>query len=190
VSILTTPTTSHPRLTQRATPAPTSRVAVDLPTLRRVTARRLVSAAHDLATDRDRWSHLVAYSTDERLAVRLGATDTYEAWLLTWLPGQTTGLHDHGGSTGAFVVVEGTLEEATLAPPRRHQPAALVHRTLGAGRARSFGPHHVHEVACRGSVPAVSLHLYGPALASMRRYVLDEDGRAVIVARERAGVDW
>jgi hypothetical protein len=165
VSTLTTPTTSHPRPTARATPAPTSRAAVDLPTLRRVTPRRLVSAAHDLATDRDRWSHLVACSPDERLAVRLGAT-------------------------GAFVVVEGTLEDATLAPPRRHQPAALVHRTLAAGRARSFGPHHVHEVACRGSAPAVSLHLYGPALASMRRYVLDEDGRAAIVARERAGVDW
>lgn len=173
-----------------ATPRTTSDLNAELPAVRRVTARRLVSAAQQLAAHRAAWAPLLSWSPDERLAVRLGVTDTYEAWLLTWLPGQATGLHDHGGSTGAFVVVEGTLEEATLAPPRRHQPAALVHRTLGAGRARSFGPHHVHEVACRGSVPAVSLHLYGPALASMRRYVLDEDGRAVIVARERAGVDW
>ena len=161
-----------------------------MPVIRRVTARRLVSAAQQLAARRPLWAPLVSWSPEERLAVRVGSTATYEAWLLTWLPGQTTGLHDHGGSHGAFVVVEGTLEEATLAPPRHHQPAALVHRTLGTGRARSFGPHHVHEVANRGSVRAVSLHLYGPALASMRRYVLDDDGRAVIVARERAGVDW
>lgn len=173
-----------------AIPRTTSDVSAELPAVRRVTARRLVAAAQQLAAHRAAWAPLLSWSPDERLAVRLGATDTYEAWLLTWLPGQTTGLHDHGGSTGAFVVVEGTLEEATLAPPRRHQPAALVHRTLAAGRTRSFGPHHVHEVACSGSEPAVSLHLYGPALASMRRYVLDEDGRAVIVARERAGVDW
>ena len=65
-----------------------------------------------------------------------------------------------------------------------------LHRTLDTGRHRSFGPHHVHEVSCAGQVPAVSLHVYAPALASMRRFVLDDDGRAVIVARERAGVDW
>jgi predicted metal-dependent enzyme (double-stranded beta helix superfamily) len=162
----------------------------ELPAIRRVTARRLVAAAQQLAAHRSLWAPHVAWSADERPAVRLGSTATYEAWLLTWLPGQTTGLHDHGGSNGAFVVVEGAVEEATLAPPRGHQPAALVHRTLTTGRARSFGPHHVHEVSCAGSAPAVSIHLYGPALDSMRRYVLDDDGRAVIVARERAGVDW
>jgi hypothetical protein len=163
---------------------------VDLPALRRVTARRLVSAAQQLAARRDEWAHRITFSAEERRAVRLGATDGYEAWLLTWLPGQSTGLHDHGGSTGAVVVGEGALDEAALAPPRRHQPAALVHRTLDAGRTRSFGPHHVHQVTCGGDRRAVSLHLYGPALATMRRYVLDDDGRAVIVARERAGVDW
>lgn len=172
--------------TARAVPAP----AADLPAMPRVTNRRLVSAAWRLAAHRGSWAPLVSWSPDERVAVRVGATSTYEAWLLTWLPGQTTGLHDHGGSNGAFVVLEGSLEEATLAPPRRRQPAALVHRTLEAGRARSFGPHHVHQVSCRSAGPAVSLHLYGPALASMRRYELDDEGRAVIVARERAGVDW
>jgi len=167
-----------------------ARLSADLPGVRRVTARRLASAAQQLAAARSVWAPLVSWSADERPAVRLGSTATYEAWLLTWLPGQTTGLHDHGGSNGAFVVVEGALEEATLAPPRHSQPAALVRRTLDTGRSRSFGPHHVHEVSCSGPVPAVSIHLYGPALASMRRFVLDDDGRAVIVARERAGVDW
>ena len=43
-------------------------------------------------------------------------TDDYEAWLLTWLPGQSTGLHDHGGSAGAFTVLSGVVEESTLPP--------------------------------------------------------------------------
>ena len=189
MTTLTTRTAPDRGATPRGTAAPAGDAA-GLPAVRRVTARRLVAAALQLAAHRSAWAPLVSWSPDERLAVRVGSTATYEAWLLTWLPGQSTGLHDHGGSTGAFVVVEGSLSEATLALPRRHQPAALVHHALDAGRARSFGPHHVHEVSCRGSVPAVSLHLYGPALASMRRYVLDDDGRAVIVARERAGVDW
>ena len=161
----------------------------DLPVLRSPTARRLVATARQLGARPELWATHRAFSPDERHAARVAATGTWEAWLLGWLPGQTTGLHDHGGSAGAFVVLEGALEEATLAPPRRHQPAALLHRTLDTGRHRSFGPHHVHEVSCAGRVPAVSLHVYAPALATMRRFVLD-DGRAVIVSRERAGVDW
>ncbi|SES82853.1 hypothetical protein [Geodermatophilus poikilotrophus] len=31
-----------------------------------------------------------------------------QVWLLPWLPGQGTGLHDHGGSAGASAVVRGT----------------------------------------------------------------------------------
>lgn len=171
-----------------AVPGPTG--TADLPSFRRATVRRLVATARELAARPEVWEPHRAFSADERHAARVAATPAWEAWLLGWLPGQTTGLHDHGGSAGAFVVIEGALEEATLAPPRRHQPAALVHRTLDTGRHRSFGPHHVHEVRCAGEVPAVSLHVYAPALASMRRFVLDDDGRAVIVARERAGVDW
>lgn len=185
------PIASPPSVLRTPTTVPTRPAApVDLPAVRRVTSRRLVSAAQRLAVRRAEWAHLITFSSAQRQAVRLGVARTYEAWLLTWLPGQTTGLHDHGGSSGVFAVVEGALEEATLAPPRGHQPPSLVHRTLEAGRTRSFGPHHVHEVACRGERATVSLHLYGPALATMRRYVLDADGRAVIVARERAGVDW
>ena len=171
-----------------AVPAPAG--DPDLPSFRRVTARRLVATARELGARPELWGPYRAFSPDERHAVRVAATATWEAWLLGWLPGQTTGLHDHGGSAGAFVVLEGALEEATLAPPRGHQPAALLHRILDTGRHRSFGPHHVHEVSCAGRVPAVSLHVYAPALVSMRRFVLDDDGRAVIVSRERAGVDW
>ena len=171
-----------------AAPAPTG--PADLPSFRRPTARRLVATARELGARPELWAPHRGFSPDERHAVRVAATPTWEAWILGWLPGQTTGLHDHGGSAGAFVVLEGALEEATLAPPRRHQPAALLHRTLDTGRHRSFGPHHVHQVSCAGRVPAVSLHVYAPALVSMRRFVLDDDGRAVIVARERAGVDW
>ena len=185
------PPTAATTSSRGAVPATTGPAgSADLPSFRRVTARRLVATARELGARPELWAPHRAFSPGERHAVRVAATATWEAWLLGWLPGQTTGLHDHGGSAGAFVVLEGALEEATLAPPRRHQPAALLHRTLDTGRHRSFGPHHVHEVSCAGPVPAVSLHVYAPALATMRRFVLDDDGRAVIVSRERAGVDW
>ena len=130
------------------------------------------------------------FAHETRFSVRVAVTDDYEAWLLTWLPGQSTGLHDHGGSAGAFTVLEGVVEESTLAPGRAHRPAALVHRTLTAGRIRAFGSDYVHDVTNTGSEPAVSLHVYAPALDTMRRYVLDDEGHAQVVSLEHSGTDW
>jgi predicted metal-dependent enzyme (double-stranded beta helix superfamily) len=157
---------------------------------RRRTSDRLVRLARSLAAREDLWAAHVQFAHDERHAVRVAVAPDFEAWLLTWLPGQSTGLHDHGGSPGALVVLRGTLDEAVLAPPRGPAPAALVHRALERGRARVFGPHHVHKVLNTGAEPAVSLHVYAPALETMRRLVLDGEGRARIVALERSGVDW
>ena len=41
-----------------------------------------------------------------------------------------------------------------------------------------------------GSAPAVSLHVYAPALETMSRYVLDDDGRPQVVSLEHSGTDW
>jgi predicted metal-dependent enzyme (double-stranded beta helix superfamily) len=117
---------------------------------------------------------------------RLLARPGWEAWLLTWLPGQSTGLHDHGGSAGAFAVVEGILEEAVLAPEAGRLVRRL--RTYAAGEVRAFGRHHVHDVAPAAG-PAVSLHVYAPGLTRMTRYAL-EDGALVSLGSEQAGADW
>ena len=77
------------------------------------------------ATPRD-WMSRVRLSPDERWYERMHADEQYEVWLISWLPGQGTGFHDHGGSAGAFGVVWGTLEE--------HQAG-----TAAAGRRRPGG---------------------------------------------------
>ncbi len=51
-------------------------------------------------------------------------------WLLSWLPGQRTGFHDHGSSGGAFTVVQGCLRER----------AAYGGRPDPVGAARMPGP--------------------------------------------------
>jgi predicted metal-dependent enzyme (double-stranded beta helix superfamily) len=161
-----------------------------LPTLRRTTPGALFHLAGQLARRADLWRPHVQFAQHTRHSVRVAVTEAYEAWLLTWLPGQSTGLHDHGGSAGAFTVLEGEVDEAALAPPRRHAPAALVHRTLVAGRVRAFGDGYVHDVINTGRRPAVSLHVYAPALDTMRRFVLDDLGVPRVVSVEREGVDW
>jgi predicted metal-dependent enzyme (double-stranded beta helix superfamily) len=110
-------------------------------------------------------------------------------WLLSWLPGQHTDLHDHGGSSGAFVVVTGTLTVYTAAIRPDGGLPRLFDNTFSAGHGRSFGPHHIHQIANAGSQPAVSLHVYGPALREMTRYRVEE-GRLLVTAVDRAGTDW
>jgi hypothetical protein len=126
------------------------------------------------------------FDDTQRWYQRLAAADDHEVWLLTWLPGQGTDLHDHGGSAGAFTVLDGCLVEQT---PSRHLPGGLAERGYGPRATRRFGPHHVHRMVNAGTVPAVSVHVYSPALTRMTRYALD-GGALRVLAVERAGQDW
>src|SRR5580704_3873870 len=58
------------------------------------------------------WRSIVRFSSDSRWFRRLALADDYEIWLLTWLPGQRTGFHDHGDACGAFAVARGELRES------------------------------------------------------------------------------
>jgi len=149
------------------------------------TVTGLAALARRYAADPTTWPFAPRFSATERWYARIGGDPTHEAWLLTWLPGQGTDLHDHGGSAGAFVVISGALHEEVVEPgPAR--PRAVV---LAAGAARSFGARHVHRITNTGIEPAVSLHVYAPALRVMTRYRLD-DGALSPVVVEKAGVDW
>jgi len=127
----------------------------------------------------EEWPVAPRFSPTERWYHRLAATDHHEAWLLTWLPGQGTGWHDHGGSAGAFLVVSGQLREDTVGGSRQ----------LVTGSGRRFGSQHVHRVVNDGALPAISLHVYSPALTSMTRYDM-VGGSLVKLAVEKAGADW
>jgi predicted metal-dependent enzyme (double-stranded beta helix superfamily) len=162
-------------------PSALDRNALDGAPLNRARLAELVRVA--AATGE--WSALVRYTEDERWYHRLERGENHEVWLLSWLPGQRTGFHDHCGSSGAFTVVAGELRERTPAAGRP-QPASVA---FPAGRARSFGPRHVHEVVNESAAPAVSIHAYSPPLAGMRRYELTRSG-LVLAAVETAGERW
>jgi hypothetical protein len=62
-------------------------------------------------------------------------------------------------------------------------------RTLGEGLGRRFGGHYIHRMTNRSQRPAVSVHVYGPALTTMTRYRLGARGLDVVTI-EKAGVQW
>ncbi len=150
----------------------------------------LHALARHHAADPDAWPVAPRFNPTERWYHRLEAHDDHEVWLLTWLPGQGTDVHDHGGSSGALHVVSGTLVEDTVTLPTGPAAAPRVAtRELTAGLGHAFGPRHIHRVANRSARPAVSIHVYAPALRSMTRYLLGPAGLRVSEV-ERAGVQW
>lgn len=147
----------------------------------------LAQFAREYAANPLTWPVRPCFDPEQRWYHRIVTAADHEAWLLTWLPGQGTDLHDHGGSAGAFQVIQGELTEATVAgAPGR---ARLVEHRLPAGRTRAFGARHVHRVRNAAQVPAISLHVYSPALERMRRFEL-EDGTLRLAVVELAGRDW
>jgi hypothetical protein len=163
-------------------------ISTDVSTARRAAVDHLATARRYAAHPED-WPFAPRFDPVQRWYHRLVAEPDAEVWLLSWLPGQHTDLHDHGGSCGAFVVVSGLLTEYTATTRPGGGSPRLLDSTLSAGHGRSFGPHHIHQLANAGTQPAVSLHVYGPALREMTRYRVEEN-RLVVTAVERAGADW
>jgi len=135
--------------------------------------------------DADSWRSIIRFTPDERWFRRLALTDDYEIWLLSWLPGQHTGFHDHGDAAGAFAVAQGSLRESLVSPGR----TTVRTRTAAASSVTRFGRRHVHDVANVSGEPAVSVHAYSPPLAAMRRYEMTASGLA-LVRTDVAELDW
>ncbi|PPK64335.1 cysteine dioxygenase family protein [Actinokineospora auranticolor] len=125
--------------------------------------------ARRYAEDRSRWAHLLRYDPAERFAALVDRADGQEVWLMSWLPGQRTDLHDHSSASGAFTVVSGALTERVAVPGR----AAEALHALVAGQSRVFGPGYVHQVTNDSPDPAVSIHVYRAARPAMRNYRID-----------------
>lgn len=125
-----------------------------------------VRIALAFAADRDSWKHLLRYDPDARFSALIERTDEQEVWLMSWLPGQSTDLHDHAGASGAFTVVSGSMTEVVATKVQ------VLHQ-LTAGQSRVFGPNYVHQVRNDGADPAVTIHVYRHGPRAMTSYRFD-----------------
>jgi predicted metal-dependent enzyme (double-stranded beta helix superfamily) len=109
---------------------------------------------------------------DDRWWTLLSTDDHVDVWLLSWLPGQTTDLHDHGSCAAAFTVVRGLLSEVRV---DGHGPATTnLHRPHST---TWLAPGVIHDVTGAGVNPSVSIHAYSPPLREMTYYAADPHGR-------------
>ena len=117
----------------------------------------------------------VLFASPQRWWARLALTDEVELWLLSWLPGQHTAPHDHGGASGAFTVVLGELAETY-----RYPGGSIGRRAHGTGSALGFGAGRAHQVWNTSLGKAASVHAYSPPLVPTREYASLRDIPAVI----------
>ena len=133
---------------------------------------RMKEIAREVAGSPGAWERLVRMDPDNRWHQRLYSAADYDVWLESWLPGQTTGWHDHAGTSGVLVVARGELEERVsvlngVFTQVRHVPE---------GVGRRMGRRQVHNLANASLAPAVSIHVYSPPLGATRGYEIGAMG--------------
>jgi uncharacterized NAD(P)/FAD-binding protein YdhS/predicted metal-dependent enzyme (double-stranded beta helix superfamily) len=104
---------------------------------------------------------------------RVAWTPAFEVLVMTWLPGQCSPPHDHGGSICAMRVIRGTALERTYQVAEDGLADACMEERIPAGRTVAgddAGVHSVHNLVADGP-PLVTLHVYAPPLRDYRRFV-------------------
>ena len=172
-----------------AAPRSSPFVRQELPPCPRAVPSTSPPTATRLADNTALWESLVDYDPVSRYYARLAPDPEHEAWLLTWVPGQGTDWHDHGGSAGAFTVVRGALTEEHAVLAGEDSAVVASTRELATGTLRRLR-HPAHPPRDQQRLePAVSIHVYAPALTRMNGYVREGAGSAWS-SPSWSGVNW
>ena len=134
----------------------------------------LAELATALGEQRGLWEQLVRHDPEQRVYVELYRDVHLDAWLICWQDQQDTGLHDHDVSSGGVYVADGGLVEDRLVISEDGIRQMTIPRP--ARSCFDFDAARIHCMRHPGGTPAVSIHVYSPALWRMGYYAFDENG--------------
>jgi predicted metal-dependent enzyme (double-stranded beta helix superfamily) len=112
-----------------------------------------------------KWRDYVAVCEDYRDYRLVFENDFIDVWVLSWLPGQETGFHDHDISEVGLCVAEGAIREHHM-----HLHADDSCHIMQAGESQQGPFGYIHRVEHFDGDPAVSVHSYSPPLAWVGQY--------------------
>jgi predicted metal-dependent enzyme (double-stranded beta helix superfamily) len=118
-----------------------------------------------LAVRTDLWKPLVVSDRIRRRYRLLLEDERLDVWVLSWMPGQATGFHDHGHSNVALTALQGSVLERQI-----RLGAADIERELVPGLIQTGPAGYIHSVAHGSGSPAVTLHAYSPPLMRVGQY--------------------
>ena len=117
------------------------------------------------------WEPLLVIDAHRRRYRLLFEDERTDIWVLCWMPGQSTGFHDHDISDVGIAIAQGMVVERQLRLPIGATAVELRH-----GDTRQGPAGYIHSVAHGEGLPAVSIHCYSPPLMKVGQYRVDEDG--------------
>jgi predicted metal-dependent enzyme (double-stranded beta helix superfamily) len=164
-----------------APPARLARAAADVAaghgagTLGAAALSRLVA---DLAAREELWEPLVVSDRTRRRYRLLLEDARLDVWVLSWMPGQATGFHDHGRSNVALTTLQGAVLERQL-----RLGAPSIERELLPGFVQRGPAGYIHAVSHAAGAPAVTLHAYSPPLVRVGQYRAGPQGELLRVAQ-------
>ena len=138
------------------------------PTLSAADLEQLAIAIRDRP---DLWEPLLVVDAQRRRYRLLYEDDRTDIWVLCWMPGQSTGFHDHDVSDVGIAIARGMVVERQL-----RLPTGATALELRPGSTRQGPAGYIHSVAHGEGAPAVSIHCYSPPLMKVGQYRVDEDG--------------
>lgn len=141
-----------------------------------LSAPELEQIAVRIADAPELWEPLVHVDPVQRRFELIYEDERMDAWVLSWMPGQGTGFHDHYVSSVGICVAEGVVQE-----DRMRLGAEPLEFRLTPGVSRNGGPGYIHRVRHADGEPAVTIHVYSPRLDWVGQYRADDRG---VVRRE------
>jgi len=137
----------------------------------RLVLDELEALARDIVARPDIWEPLVVADPARRRYRLAFEDDRVDVWVLSWMPGQGTGFHDHDLSGVGLAIARGMCVEKQMLIPKGATRLELV-----PGDTRQGGAGYIHSVAWGDGLPAVSIHCYSPPLIRVGQYKVDEHG--------------
>jgi hypothetical protein len=142
-----------------------------------LSAGALGALVADLASRGDLWAPLLVHDATRRRYRLLFEDERLDIWVLSWMPGQATGYHDHARSSVALTALQGSVLERQI-----RVGAASIERVLAPGFVQLGPAGSIHSVAHGSGAPAATLHAYSPPLVEVGQY---RAGPAGELMRER-----
>jgi hypothetical protein len=142
-----------------------------IPASSTLSAAELEQIASAIRARPELWEPLLLVDPHRRRYRLLFEDERTDIWVLCWMPGQSTGFHDHDASDVGIAIAQGMIVERQLRLP----PGATA-LDLRPGDTRRGPAGYIHSVAHGEGLPAVSIHCYSPPLMKVGQYRVDPEG--------------
>jgi predicted metal-dependent enzyme (double-stranded beta helix superfamily) len=142
-----------------------------LPAASSLSAPELEQVAMAIRDRPELWEPLLVVDAHRRRYRLLFEDERTDIWVLCWMPGQSTGFHDHDVSDVGIAIARGMIVERQL-----KLPTGATALELRQGDMRQGPAGYIHSVAHGEGAPAVSIHCYSPPLMKVGQYRVDAEG--------------